>query len=141
MSSYSEKQKASGIIIGNKVKVLRKAQDHEAGWSDTWAQQMDYTVGKTYKVIEIQQFNGGIRLETCNDVSRNYFYPYFVLEKVEDRVELDPYKTLLKPQEIKDGEKFISMYPHKCPKCQAPAYIGFMDKVDCSRGGCDGIVS
>lgn len=28
-----------------------------------------------------------------------------------------------------------NMYPHKCPRCAAPAYIGLM-KVDCSRKSC-----
>ena len=27
------------------------------------------------------------------------------------------------------------MFPHKCPRCSAPAYVGFM-KVDCSRKSC-----
>lgn len=31
------------------------------------------------------------------------------------------------------GAKDLGDYPHLCPKCHGPAYIGF-DKIDCSRG-------
>lgn len=30
----------------------------------------------------------------------------------------------------------LSHYPHKCPRCYSPAYIGMMNNIDCSNKDC-----
>lgn len=55
------------------------------------------------------------------------FYATFVLDDVVRGLPSAP----IDPAIIADPKVF----PHECPKCRAPAYIGFM-KVDCSRKGC-----
>lgn len=85
--SYEERQaewiEANGIKIGDKVRVLRKAESHEDGWDNVWADSMSQSIGETLVVDSINGDRGialdGPALEwKCN-------FPYFVLEKVEDQ--------------------------------------------------------
>jgi hypothetical protein len=75
--SYLEKHKSCGIKIGDIVRVVRKAEDYEDGWENTWVYFMDDFVGETF-LVESDQFNNGFSLvmDGCFD------FPYFVLEKV-----------------------------------------------------------
>jgi hypothetical protein len=34
-----------------------------------------------------------------------------------------------------EPKKDLSRYPHRCPKCQSPAYLGF-NSIECSKDGC-----
>lgn len=81
--SYEERQeewvKANNIKAGDKVRVLRKAESHEDGWTNTWASDMDEAIGNIRVVREF--YATGIEL----DDPASYRYPYFVLEKVEDQ--------------------------------------------------------
>lgn len=72
---YIKLQKESGFKIGDTVKVIRDAECFESGWQHVWI--MDETVGKTYKIESIHEYEG-IQLEN------GYSYPFFVLEKVEN---------------------------------------------------------
>ena len=38
---YLKGQKASGIKVGDKVRVTRKANSHENGWNTFWEKVMD----------------------------------------------------------------------------------------------------
>jgi len=74
---YLKYQKASGLKVGDKVRVLRKAEDFENGWTNAWVEEeMDRTVGQTDIIESIQDY-GGINLE-----SNGLGYPFFVLKKV-----------------------------------------------------------
>ena len=91
--SYGECQaewvKANNLKPGDKVRILRTAENKEDGWGATWIPLMDKTVGEIGTVIDISNFNG-IRVD-C------WIYPYFVLEKV-DEPEYIPY-DLSKPED------------------------------------------
>jgi len=82
---YLEGQEASGIKVGDKVRVTRKANSHENGWCNSWVSTMDENVGNTAKVSKIcGQLGITLRFREHND---DYAFPYFVLEKVTDSKE------------------------------------------------------
>jgi len=71
----------SKFKIGDKVLVTRMAKDHENGWNNSWAPEMNKLVGEISKVTEIGDGGRGIRLEDY------FYYPEFVLEKVSNAKE------------------------------------------------------
>ena len=93
--SYKERQaewvKANNIKEGVKVKIFRKAESYEDGWIDIWLGDAD--VGKIGVINGIQPNNIKVKTNTSS-----YWYPYFVLEKVEDEPEYIPY-DLSKPED------------------------------------------
>lgn len=80
--AYQVMQEASGIKVGDTVKVLRKAEAYEMGWCNSWAGPMSDMVGKTATVNSVT--NGNINLG-----KDNYGYPFFVLEIVEKKFTCD----------------------------------------------------
>lgn len=84
--TYKERQaewiKANNIKEGDKVKILRKTKPHEDGWGDIW---VGNEVGKIGVIDVIHSDNIRVRTNT-----ENYWYPYFVLEKVEDEPKAKP---------------------------------------------------
>lgn len=87
--SYVERQSKwladNNVKVGDKVRVVRKAQSREDGWGNAWVEDMDDWVGKVFKVDRIYS-DDGIRLV---DSHSWWVFPYFVLEKVE--LEYEPY--------------------------------------------------
>jgi hypothetical protein len=77
---YFEKHKKSGIKIGDKVKVLRRAENNEEGWRNSWEKEMDNSIGKILKVTNDSE-ECGFELDDC---MQNFEYPYFILEKKEE---------------------------------------------------------
>ena len=73
--------KANNLKRGDKVRILRKAKAYENGWRNGWVDSMDGTVGKVCYVIADCGCDG-IKLGTSQGSWR---YPYFILEKVEDK--------------------------------------------------------
>lgn len=72
------------LKVGDKVKVLRKAESRELGWIDSWVPSMDRAVGQTLEVINIRV--GSAAGVTLNYLS-NYAYPYHILEVVSRKVD------------------------------------------------------
>lgn len=81
--SYEERQdewiKKNDLKIGDKVRIIRKAESDEDGWLAVWAAGMDAVVGKA-GVVKSFLGNVGIRVEF--DKRFSWSLPYFVLEKV-----------------------------------------------------------
>jgi len=79
--AYRVMQEASGIQVGDTVKVLRKAKDYEMGWYNIWSDFM--VVGQTHKVLGVCE--DGVKLRSRDDrpSSQIYHYPFFVLEVVK----------------------------------------------------------
>lgn len=69
----------TGVKEGSYVKVTRKCESKEQGWSNSWASKMDDTVDKIGRVSDITEDNINI---TFPDYT-NWAYPYFVLEVAE----------------------------------------------------------
>jgi len=73
--SYLKGHKASGLKVGDKVKIVRKAKDFEKGWSTVWIGSMDGTVNTMGTITSDDREYGFM-------IDKNAYYPYFVLEKV-----------------------------------------------------------
>jgi hypothetical protein len=73
--AYETLGKAAGFKVGDKVRVLRKANDYELGWCNGWSSEKDKYIGK---VVEIDSvcFSGSV-------VIGSWVFPWFVLELVE----------------------------------------------------------
>lgn len=83
--TYMERQaqwlKANGIKIGDKVKVTRIAESYEHGWVNEWdGLSMNPSINKVCEIVDIHD-RYGIRLHLG---VYNCWFPYFVLEKVEE---------------------------------------------------------
>lgn len=75
--AYCVNQLASGIKVGDKVKIVDKAMHRERGWAANWPSEMDGLVGTTHLVLD----NYG----DCGFYLSCYFtFPYFVLEVVKE---------------------------------------------------------
>ena len=80
---YVALQKASGIKVGDTVKVLRKANSHEMGWNNKWTVEMDEFVGMTFIVEDLRAADGiGLMQGNCGP----YNFPFFVLEMVKPKI-------------------------------------------------------
>lgn len=73
---YLQAQMASGLKVGDRVHIVRKARSHERSWRNSWVTDMSDSVGKICKITGDE---GDCGLELDNE----FCYPYFVLEKVE----------------------------------------------------------
>lgn len=76
LADYLAFHNVSGLAVGDKVKVVRKANDNEMGWDNDWVEDMDGCVGKVLTIIEDRGILGW-RLDggRC--------FPTFVLQKVD----------------------------------------------------------
>jgi hypothetical protein len=80
---------ASGLKVGDRVKVLRKADDYEAGWKASWVDEcMDEMIGEIH-TIKADDYWAGFLLESTD--KPGWRFPYFVLEKVGP--EYRPFKN------------------------------------------------
>ena len=94
---YVALQKASGIKVGDTVKVLRKANSHEMGWNNKWTVEMDEFVGKTFIVEDLRAADGiGLMQGNCGP----YNFPFFVLEMVKPKI---PNTKIIKIDDGFDG--------------------------------------
>jgi hypothetical protein len=73
--AYETLGKAANFKVGDKVKILRKADDYELGWGWGWLSLKDKYVGKVVEIKEVDR-GGDITAE-------GYIFPWFILELVE----------------------------------------------------------
>ena len=99
--SYEERQRECGLKVGDKVKLLRGAEDGESGWGDCWMPKMSRHVGDI-GVVEDTRETSGIFVKM--DEENGYWFPYFVLEKVEDK------ETPKHVEPVKQEEKKLTNY-------------------------------
>ena len=117
----------SKFKVDDTVIVLKKESHPNASWLPT----MDKHVGTTGRILEEHpnlpsiykiKFDSGIEcdwwfgdniLRHCTDFKKGY----------ESFSGVD----------IQCKESSNDMYPHICPNCNAPAYIGFVNNVECSN--------
>lgn len=81
IETHQEALERLQLKVGDRVKVLCKAESNKRGWNTYWAKYMDNYIGKTFKVID---FAGSMGVE----LDGYYSFPAFVLEKVEDEKRL-----------------------------------------------------
>jgi hypothetical protein len=75
MNAYELNQLASGIKVGDNVRITDRARSYERGWENTWEASMTEMIGSTHTVKQIDGVHG-INIQGLG-------FPYFVLEKVE----------------------------------------------------------
>ena len=80
--AYAVLQKASGIEVGDTVKVLREARYLEMGWAGVWVDGM-IRPGGTGTITGVHANSVNVRAEGINGWI--YHYPFFVLEVVKKR--------------------------------------------------------
>lgn len=84
---YTEKQKQwikkHNIKVGDKVRIIRKTDPQENGWEIPWESAMNNTIKKIGIITKIS--DRGIKISVENAIE--WWYPYHVLEKVEDKNE------------------------------------------------------
>jgi hypothetical protein len=80
--AYKILVKNCGIEVGDTVRVLRRADDYELGWENSWSMGMDDWVDDEFIVTDGDD-GGGFTL--------NHFYrfPFFVLEIVRKKSDID----------------------------------------------------
>ena len=82
--SYEERQDECGLKVRDNVKILRKVANYEDGWCNTWNEEgMDDSVGRIGKIVG-EHPRAGFQV-FCEGLEGLYRYPYFVLEKVEEK--------------------------------------------------------
>jgi len=101
---YIKYQKASGLKVGDAVRVLRKASSHENGWDNSWVDSMNSNIGRIDKIRSIDGASG-IALES--DIFK---YPFFVLKKVAPKPK--PMEVLIKNEWVKsiNSDKIVGKY-------------------------------
>lgn len=80
MENYIEGHRKSGIKVGDKVRVTRKAENHEGGWCEFWVKPMNRFVGEEVLVTKDHEESGFY----CGEgfIFGTFNFPYFVLEKI-----------------------------------------------------------
>lgn len=83
---YNALQKASGIEVGDTVRILRVCKTNEMGWGCSWNAHMDKTVGMKGTVTTVSTADG-IRVDFAKMVGDRlgWWYPFFALEIVKKR--------------------------------------------------------
>lgn len=86
---YLLAQEHCGLKVGDWVRVTRKAENYEAGWDNIWSSCniKNCTLGEIRGID-----NNGIRVDFRKPGEWLWYFPYFVLEKVEKPVhEFKPF--------------------------------------------------
>lgn len=83
--TYAAGQAAWGGMVGDWIKVMRKAEQYEQGWPTSWNPEMDAAVGKSFQIQN--------RSAPGFQLSNDFWFPYFVLEKTTRPIDNDFAKT------------------------------------------------
>ena len=102
--SYREKQKQwikeNNIKIGDKVKIIKKSFEGDNGWNLCWIAIMDTVINNTGIITSIETDSIGIEVTNVGI----FYYPYHILEKVEDRFE---FKFGAKVKAMRDNNNIV----------------------------------
>ena len=77
--TYAERQAKCGLKVGDRVRIAKKFMNYEQGFPQTFDDSMNRYVGSIQSIDRFTEW--GIRF-----IGIGFSWPYFVLEKVEDRV-------------------------------------------------------
>jgi len=92
LETHQEALERLQLQIGDKVKIIEKAESSVRGWIVHWVKSMDKYVGKTGIITHIKDEGIGIKIKISAgpDKFDTWNYPAFVLEVVERASDLDP---------------------------------------------------
>ena len=91
--SYLNLHQASGLKVGDWVKITRAAKDREHGWDAVWSRHMDQYVGSIAQIsLDFGDANCGFKI----DGAGGWAYPALILQKVTHRpaTEADLHKEV-----------------------------------------------
>ena len=124
--------KITNLKIGDRVKVLRKANDDELGWDNKWSPSMDEWL---CEVGVIRSFEGTTGISVYISKLEDYWYfPFFVLEKVEEPKYQFKDKDVVLVRDGNDEYWHIAAYkeyndkhgfPHKCYTGNHKDFVGW----------------
>jgi hypothetical protein len=105
--------------IGDKVRVIKGREDLE------WVTDIESQVG-------------------CEGVVEGYFLLYTVVcfkdcaltEWEDSDSSWSFFEDELESVGAKEEQVNLSNYPHTCPLCKSPAYVSFLNHIDCSNPAC-----
>ncbi len=80
--AYTTLSENCGIKVGDTVRILRAAENHELGWGGSWSTSKNLNVGKELIVMKSLS-NLHVPHTDGFDIDGNY-YPFFILEKVAE---------------------------------------------------------
>ncbi|MBD5584823.1 MAG: hypothetical protein HDQ88_07055, partial [Clostridia bacterium] len=100
---YTDAARACGIKAGDYVRVLHKAEDHEAGWPNVWVDDMDDAINGVYSVTGVNPVGEVLINISGNPAHAAYSFPYFVLEKVQEQT---PQRTKKREAARKKNSQF-----------------------------------
>ncbi len=92
---------ASGLKVGDSVRVVRKAEDREMGWSDIWSGHMDDFVDRTYKITGDAASYGW-------ELDNKWTFPTFVLQKVDEPAKKEEVKYVLEEILVKENSVVVN---------------------------------
>lgn len=79
---YKYLQDKANFKVGDKVLVTRKAKDFEGSWHNGWADGMNKYIGLVHEIVFVPEHAGGIGLKAPQSDLRQFWFPFFVLNKV-----------------------------------------------------------
>ena len=121
---YEIFHKASCYKVGDVVRILSKNYTG-SGWLLSWTHSMNDLIGKIGQIKRSDEKQGFlVEFSKNNEQYAIYWFPCFVLELTTSKEYNSNHSTSVKT---------INDYPHKCPRCGGPAYVGIF-KFDCPKG-------
>lgn len=130
--AYLAMQEASGIKVGDTVRVLRKAADFEMGWGQVWdSPKMDDYIGRECEVTSVDGRSGVIIGGWC--------FPFFVLEKIADAPRFITINGFEVPEPVREplerGERYWVVELGSLRHCSNFAWAcGGFDRLALQRG-------
>jgi len=90
IKDYEKLQKVwletNGLKVGDHVKIVRKVEEGELGWYNSWTDRMTELVGTSGKIVDIEIDGIVVESEITSIGIRKstiWNYPFFALEKYE----------------------------------------------------------
>ena len=73
---------ANRINTGDRVRIIRTAEEGENSWENEWAEDMNDYVDEVFYITDTSFTGEGILIDS-------FYFPYFVLEKVPHTITID----------------------------------------------------
>lgn len=67
--------------VGDFVTVTEKANDYENFWEEEWVTEMDKFIGKNCKIVELDEYNKGVKLY-FSESDREYRFPIYLIDAI-----------------------------------------------------------
>ncbi len=81
MNSYKAEELKLNIQLGERVHILRKAEEDECGWENGWSGQMNKYIDTMGIIVHVHEGCGGVRVRHYDGMA--WYYPYFVLDFID----------------------------------------------------------